>query len=83
MPHRTPWSLQLELFANEQLASNWRTLAKREAKAAAKNAAHVPAAQRPEVQFLPGMLREFLEVSPCSSRGGQSVPIHYTAFPLH
>ena len=81
LPDSTTGSLQLELFANEQLASNWRTLAKREAKAAARNAAHVPAAQRPEVQFLPGMLKEFLEVSSCSYRAGSSAPLSHTALP--
>lgn len=54
--------LQLELQANESLQTYWKKLRKREAKAA-KEAAHVPIQQRPEVTFLPSLMAEFLEVS--------------------
>lgn len=53
--------LQLELHAQPQLAKHWRSLAKKEAKAAQQEG-HVPAAQRPEATFLPGLIAEFLKV---------------------
>ena len=55
--------LQLELHAHEQLDKAWRRLAKRDAKAAQADSAHVPAAKQPEAVFLPGMLDEFLQVA--------------------
>lgn len=63
-----PWShcvmdLQLELHAHEQLDKAWRRLAKRDAKAAQADSAHVPAAKQPEAVFLPDMLDEFLQVA--------------------
>ncbi|DBB15126.1 TPA: hypothetical protein ACH3X3_004135 [Trebouxia sp. C0006] len=54
--------LQLELHAHEQLDKAWRRLAKRDAKAAQADPAHVPAAKQPEAVFLPDMLEEFLQV---------------------
>ena len=59
-------SVQLELHAHEQLDKAWRRLAKRDAKAAQSDSAHVPAAKQPEAVFLPEMLDEFLQVS-CKS----------------
>lgn len=56
------WSLQLELHTHEPLDKAWRRLAKRDAKQAAADADHVPAAQQPEAVFLPQMVNEFLEV---------------------
>jgi hypothetical protein len=53
--------LQLELHAHEQLDKAWRRLAKRDAKAAQADPAHVPAAKQPEAVFLPDMLEEFLQ----------------------
>lgn len=55
--------LQLELHAHEQLDKAWRRLAKRDAKAAQADTAHVPAAKQPEAIFLPDMLDEFLQVT--------------------
>jgi hypothetical protein len=55
--------LQLELHAHEQLDKAWRRLAKRDAKAAQADPAHVPAAKQPEAVFLPDMLEEFLQAS--------------------
>ncbi len=55
--------LQLELHAHEQLDKAWRRLAKRDAKAAQADPAHVPAAKQPEAIFLPDMLEEFLQAS--------------------
>ncbi|KAA6418260.1 MAG: embryo defective protein [Trebouxia sp. A1-2] len=40
--------LQLELHAHEQLDKAWRRLAKRDAKAAQADQAHIPAAKQPE-----------------------------------
>lgn len=57
------FALQLELHAHEQLDKVWRRLAKRDAKAAQSDSAHVPAAKQPEAVFLPDMLHEFLQVS--------------------
>ena len=56
------FALQLELHAHEQLDKAWRRLAKRDAKAAQSDTAHVPAAKQPEAVFLPDMLEEFLQV---------------------
>ena len=53
--------MQLELHAHEQLDKAWRRLAKRDAKAAQADPAHVPAAKQPEAVFLPDMLHEFLQ----------------------
>lgn len=54
--------VQLELHAHEQLDKAWRRLAKRDAKAAQSDPAHVPAAKQSEAVFLPEMLDEFLQV---------------------
>jgi hypothetical protein len=64
--------LQLELHAHEQLDKAWRRLAKRDAKAAQADPAHVPAAKQPEAVFLPDMLEEFLQASPLSC--SQAIP---------
>ena len=53
--------LQLELYAHEQLDKAWRRLAKRDAKAAQADPAHVAAAKQPEAVFLPDMLEECLQ----------------------
>ena len=56
--------LQFELHEHPQLAKHWKSLAKKDAKAAAAAAAakkiHVPAAESPEATFLPELISDFL-----------------------
>jgi len=53
---------QLELQTHEMLVKHWRSLARREARAAKEaGEAHVPAAQRPEAAYIPSLLSEYLE----------------------
>jgi intron-binding protein aquarius len=52
--------LQLELHEQEPLAKRWRHMIKKDAKAAAKDAGHVPLKEKPEATFFAGMLDEFL-----------------------
>lgn len=54
---------QLELQTHEVLVKHWRSLAKKEARAAKEAGdAHVPVVDRPEAAFIPSLLDEFLEV---------------------
>ncbi|GAX76342.1 hypothetical protein CEUSTIGMA_g3788.t1 [Chlamydomonas eustigma] len=53
--------LQLELHAHPQLAKHWKALLKKEQKAAAKPG-YVPPSQRMEVQFIPSLLTDFIEM---------------------
>ena len=66
----SPGRLQLELHAQPSLAKKWKALARKEAKAAKAAAAatgdgggssFVPAAERPEASFLPGVMDELLQ----------------------
>jgi len=57
----SPGRLQLELHAHSQLAKHWKSLLKKEQKAAVK-AGYVPPRQRPEARFVPGLIDEFLGV---------------------
>ncbi len=54
--------LQNELRAFPQLDKHWRSLMKKEAKAAKAGKGHVPLSQRPEAAFVPGLIDEFLQV---------------------
>ena len=54
---------QLELQTHEVLVKHWRSLAKKEARAAKEAGdAHVPVVERPEAAFIPSLLDEFLGV---------------------
>jgi hypothetical protein len=66
----SPGRLQLELHGQPTLAKKWKALTRKEAKAAKAVAAaggggggggFVPAAERPEAKFLPGVMEELLE----------------------
>ena len=55
--------VQLELQTHEVLVKHWRSLAKKEARAAKEAGnAHVPVVERPEAAFVPSLLDEFLGV---------------------
>jgi intron-binding protein aquarius len=55
----SPGRLQLELAALPQVEKHWRSLLRRESKAAQQEG-HVPVSQQPQVAFLPSLINDFL-----------------------